>query len=102
MPKKKRYFFSVVEEMVMNPKFDGYRVGRIEIYDRKGESREARFLIPEEFMVDFRRLWDSKDVLNAGKVKWATISAYYSMFHCARALLPSGCIEESFCPQESA
>jgi hypothetical protein len=33
MSKKKRYFFSVVEEMVMNPKYKGYRGGRIEVYD---------------------------------------------------------------------
>ena len=52
MPKKKRYFFSVAEEMVMNPK------------------REARFLIPEAFMVDFRRLWDSKESDKMPYIRW--------------------------------
>ena len=70
MPKKKRYFFSVVEEMIMNPKFDGYRAGRIEIYDRKGESREARFLIPEEFMDALRELWDSKESDKMPYIQW--------------------------------
>ncbi|MBW2046662.1 MAG: hypothetical protein JRI96_17610 [Deltaproteobacteria bacterium] len=70
MPKKKRYFFSVVEEMVMNPKFDGYRAGRIEIYDRRGETREARFLIPEEFMDDFRKIWDSKEPDKMPYIQW--------------------------------
>jgi hypothetical protein len=33
MAKSKRYFFSVVEEMIMSPKYDGYRGGRIEVRD---------------------------------------------------------------------
>ena len=74
MPKKKRYFFSVVEEMVMNPKFDGYRGGRIEVYDRKGKESsgcyEARFLIPEEFMVDFRKMWDFKESDEMPYIRW--------------------------------
>lgn len=32
---------------------------------------------------------DSKDSLRERKFKWATIQAYYSMFHSARALLYS-------------
>lgn len=58
----KRYFFSVVEEGIMNPKYKGYRGGRIEVFDKKREngyaSYEARFLIPEEFIEGFRELFD--------------------------------------------
>jgi uncharacterized protein (UPF0332 family) len=46
-------------------------------------------LINKEMQVAESDLKDSKDVLKVGKVKWATISAYYSMFHAARALLYS-------------
>ena len=46
-------------------------------------------LIKKELKAAESDLKDSQDVLNAGKVKWATISAYYSMFHAARALLYS-------------
>ena len=65
MAENKRYHFSVVEEMVMNPKYIGYRAGRIEVYDHKGKDEhacyEARFLIPEEFMDAFREMWDFKE-----------------------------------------
>lgn len=33
MPKKKRYFFNVVEEMIMNEKAEKFCAGRIEVYD---------------------------------------------------------------------
>lgn len=46
-------------------------------------------LIKKELESAESDLKDSQDVLNVGKVKWATISAYYSMFHSARALLYS-------------
>jgi uncharacterized protein (UPF0332 family) len=46
-------------------------------------------LIKKEMQAAESDLKDSKDVLKVGKVKWATISAYYSMFHAARALLYS-------------
>jgi hypothetical protein len=39
MPKKKRYFFNVVEEMIMNPKSKKFRAGRIEVYDLNAKSR---------------------------------------------------------------
>ena len=65
MPKRKRYFFSVIEEGIQNPKFAGYRGGRIEVYDRKSKSGyacyEARFLIPKEFIDTFRDTWDFKE-----------------------------------------
>ena len=74
MAKNKRYFFSVVEEMIMNPKYDGYRGGRIEVRDRKGKSDyacyEARFLIPEEFMDTFRELWDLKESDKMPYIHW--------------------------------
>jgi hypothetical protein len=74
MAKKKRYFFSVVEEMVMNPQYKGYRGGRIEVYDRKEKSGyacyEARFLIPEEFMDDFRKTWDFKESDKMPYIRW--------------------------------
>ena len=46
-------------------------------------------MIKKELEAADSDLKDSQDVLNAGKIKWATISAYYSMFHAARALLYS-------------
>ena len=46
-------------------------------------------LIKKELQAAESDLKDSQDVLKSGKVKWATISAYYSMFHAARALLYS-------------
>ena len=64
----------MVEEMVMNPKYDGYRAGRIEIRDRKEENRdacyEARFLIPEEFMDAFRDIWDLKESDKMPYIHW--------------------------------
>lgn len=74
MLKKKRYFFSVVEEMIMNPKYKGYRGGRIEVYDQKDKSGyacyEARFLIPEEFMDAFRKCWEFKESDKMPFVYW--------------------------------
>ena len=46
-------------------------------------------LIKKELQAAESDLKDSQDVLKSGKAKWATISAYYSMFHAARALLYS-------------
>jgi hypothetical protein len=62
--KEKRYLYSVVEEMIQNPAYFGYRGGRVEVFDNKSKSGyavfEARFLIPEEFMDGFRELFDFK------------------------------------------
>lgn len=64
MKKQKRYFYSVVEEMIMNPAYAGYRGGRVEIWDHKSDSpfaaHEARFMIPEEFYEDFCKTFDWK------------------------------------------
>jgi len=74
MPKKKRYFFSVVEEMIMNPKYRRYRGGRIEVFDQKDKSGhacyEARFLIPEEFMDALRKVWDFKESDKMPFIHW--------------------------------
>lgn len=74
MPKRKRYFFSVVEEMIMNPKYKGYRGGRIEVYDQKDKRGyacyEARFLMPEEFMDGFHKLWEFKESDKMPFIRW--------------------------------
>lgn len=59
---KKEYFFSVVEEMIMNPDFYGVRAGRIEIYDPDEQYPidEIRFILPEEIYEDFREAIDFK------------------------------------------
>ncbi|PIU76174.1 hypothetical protein COS75_00450 [Candidatus Pacearchaeota archaeon CG06_land_8_20_14_3_00_35_12] len=73
MPEKKhkRYSFSVTEEMVMNPKYFGFRGGRIEIFDRKSQSPysiyEARFFVPEEFFEAFREVFDGKETNKSPK-----------------------------------
>lgn len=46
-------------------------------------------LIDKELKTAQHDLRDAEDVLKMKKVKWATISAYYAMFHAARALLYS-------------
>jgi len=46
-------------------------------------------LIEKEIVAAKSDLKDSEDVLKLEKYKMATISAYYSMFHAARALLYS-------------
>lgn len=72
----KRYFFSVVEEMVLNPDFNGYRAGRIEVFDDEakdtydGRVYEARFLVPEEFYEDFRAVFDFKESDLMPRITW--------------------------------
>lgn len=46
-------------------------------------------LIKKEIVAAESDLKDSKDVFDIGKYKLSTITAYYSMFHAARALLYS-------------
>ena len=74
MPKRKRYFFSVVEEVIMNSKYQDYRGGRIEVYDRKDKSGyacyEARFFIPKEFINSFRETWDFKESDEMPFIHW--------------------------------
>ena len=71
---KKRYFFNVIEEMIMNPKYSKFRGGRIEVYDKKRKdgyaSYEARFLIPAEFMDAFREVFDFKESDEMPYIRW--------------------------------
>ncbi|MBI5196570.1 MAG: hypothetical protein HZA10_09625 [Nitrospirae bacterium] len=79
MAKKKRYFFSIVEEMIMNEKAKRFCAGRIEVYDNKDDRGyacyEARFLIPREFMDDFRKTWDRKESDEMPYIRWDYKSA---------------------------
>jgi len=74
MTKKKRYFFNVVEHMIMNEKAEKFCAGRIEVYDRKDDRGyacyEAGFLIPREFMDDFRKMWDFKESDEMPYIHW--------------------------------
>lgn len=62
MSKEPRYFYSVVEEGIMNPKFFGFRAGRIEVFDNQSKSeypvQEYRFMIPEDMIEKFREMID--------------------------------------------
>lgn len=44
-------------------------------------------LAEKELQTAIEDLQDAKDVLGLGKVKLATVSAYYALFHASRALL---------------
>ena len=63
---KKRFFINVVEECIQNPKYFGYRGGRLELYDEKSNTGyaiyEGRFLIPEELIEKFRECFDFVEV----------------------------------------
>ncbi len=58
----------------MNPEYKGYRGGRIEVYDREDKRGyacyEARFLIPEEFIEDFRNTRDFKESDKMPFMRW--------------------------------
>ncbi|MBT9132274.1 MAG: hypothetical protein DDT32_01754 [Syntrophomonadaceae bacterium] len=47
----------------------------------------AKKLVGREIEQAKEDLTDSKDSLKVKKYKWATIQAYYSMFHTARGLI---------------
>ena len=49
----------------------------------------SKGMIEKEVQAANNDLKDSKDSLSERKFKWATIQAYYSMFHSARTLLYS-------------
>ena len=57
------------------------RKGRVKKFSR------GRALVQKEITTAEQDLVDSRDSFKAGKFKWSTIQAYYSMFHTARALL---------------
>jgi len=72
---KKKYFFSVIEEMVLNPMFEGYRAGRIEVTDNELNSAypviyEAHFLVPKEFYEDFRAVFEFKESNLMPRITW--------------------------------
>jgi len=50
-------------------------------------ARITRGMIVKEIRAAETDLNDARDSLKQNKFKWATIQAYYSMFHSARALL---------------
>ena len=52
-------------------------------------ARIGRGMIEKEIEAAESDLMDARDSLEGGKLKWATIQGYYSMFHGARALLYS-------------
>ena len=72
-----RYFFSVIEETIQNPEYYGYCGGRIEVYDRDSKTGyaiyEARFLIPEELMENFRNTFDFKESDKLPYIRWERI-----------------------------
>jgi uncharacterized protein (UPF0332 family) len=51
------------------------------------KARITRQMIVKEITAAETNLDDNRDSLERNKFKWATIQAYYSMFHSARALL---------------
>jgi len=59
---KKRFRYNCVEQMVLNPLFQGFRSFRVEVFDRKAlcpyQVYEADFLVPEEI---FQQLYDLFD-----------------------------------------
>lgn len=68
----------------------------------KGKIKEfnpAKKLVPKELSSSADDLKTAEDSFNKGSYKWATIQAYYSMFHAARALIYSRGYRESshFC-----
>ena len=74
MKKGKRYFYSLVEEGVMNPAYFGYRGGRVEVSDEESGNPypeyEARFLIPDELMDGFREWIDFKSSDKKIYIRW--------------------------------
>jgi hypothetical protein len=52
----KKYYLTVTEEIVLNPKNFGFRGGRIEVYhpDHEYAVIEFRFFIPDRMMEGFR------------------------------------------------
>ena len=64
--KVNKYFISFVEECVMNPLYEDYIVGRIEVYKPDGQfsDHEIRFFTKDvkKFRA-FRRYWDMKNII---------------------------------------
>ena len=49
----------------------------------------AKALVPKELKISKEDLVTAADSCKEGNYKWATIQAYYSMFHAVRALIYS-------------
>ena len=51
------------------------------------EFSQGKELFEKEYTTAEKDLAESAESVERGKYKWATIQAYYAMFHCARSLL---------------
>ena len=72
MAKEKKFWFNVIEESVMNPKYQWGRGGRIEVFKR-GEDYacyEARWFLPHEFATQFRDIFDFKSSDHMPMINW--------------------------------
>lgn len=70
----KRFFFNVVESVVMNPDYEGFRMARIEVLDSQSDSPyasyEAYVRLPEEFFDAFVKLFDWKESDLMPRIVW--------------------------------
>lgn len=66
----------------MNPEFEKCLKKR-----KLREFSRGKYLVEKEYNIGLKDLEDAKDSFKREKFKWATIQAYYAMFHCARALI---------------
>ncbi len=62
--KKRTYFISFVEEGILNPDYEGYVGGRVEVRDDINEYaiEEIRFFTNKKSWNSFREKWDFKEV----------------------------------------
>jgi hypothetical protein len=60
----KKYYLTVTEEIVLNPKYFGFRGGRIEVYhpDYEYAVIEFRFFIPDRLFNEFRDWIEGKEL----------------------------------------
>jgi hypothetical protein len=58
------FWLSFIEEGVLNPKYEGYVGGRVEVYDNKSEwaIEEIRFWTKDKGWYKFREKWDFRGV----------------------------------------
>lgn len=64
-----------------------YQFRRLLDERRLMRSRPDRKLVIKEIEAAASDLEEAKGSLSRGKIKWAIIQGYYSMFHSARALI---------------
>jgi len=67
-----KYYFSVVEEGVQNPKFQWGRGGRIEVHEEGKQYAiyEVSFFLPAEFFDAFREVFDMKSSDRMPFIRW--------------------------------